>query len=111
VGGLSYALDSRGAYPPIDTRKKGVGGKMGDDRNTVNCLGQRLTRYSPLPVGNRLYYECQLCGDKVHSVPNQPTYCSCGNIGIDSVIGRPKIRNLNRALLVCYAKGSQANFD
>lgn len=77
---------------------------MSDDTDTVNCLAQRLTRYSPLPVGDRLYYECELCGDKVHSTPQQRTACSCGNICIDRVIGRPKIRDLNRALMVCLGK-------
>lgn len=73
---------------------------MSDDTSKVKYLNQRLTRYSPLPVGERLYYECQECGEIVHSMPRQPVFCSCRNVGVDPGTGRPRIRNFDRAFLV-----------
>lgn len=44
------------------------------------------------PAGEDLYYECQLCGGIIPSLPPDSVGCACSNLFIDKDYGRLVIR-------------------
>ena len=44
------------------------------------------------PTGPQLFYECQICGVSIPTLPTENVHCECENIFIDFDAGRLSIR-------------------
>ncbi len=48
------------------------------------------------PAGDKIRYECLLCGDSIPSKPAHAVACSCRNIIVDVDAGRVAVKDNNR---------------
>lgn len=52
---------------------------------------QRIIPYDPTapnPIGNGVFYQCLICGDKIDSTVVNAVACSCRNLVVDADAGR-----------------------
>jgi hypothetical protein len=49
-----------------------------------------------LPSGKNIFYECQICGGEVSSVPGYSEVCKCRNILIDPEAGRQAFNEITK---------------
>jgi hypothetical protein len=48
------------------------------------------------PAGDRIRYECGICGDALPSTPQFAAACKCRNIIVDSDAGRVAVKNISK---------------
>jgi plasmid stabilization system protein ParE len=56
-------------------------------------LNQELTELGGRPMGDKLFYECTICGEAVPSMPKNNATCNCYNIMVDLDAGRLAIKS------------------
>lgn len=56
------------------------------------------------PAGDRIYFECTLCGDVIGSQPLDAAECSCGNLVVDADRRALTPRHGHGTVLVLHAQ-------
>lgn len=59
----------------------------------------RFKNFNPsvgFPAGEKLRYECGICGDMVLSMPTNAAACKCSNIIVDADAGRISVKDETR---------------
>lgn len=66
---------------------------MTKDKKYIDFLPNQPQGY---PAGKSIYYECEICGEIVESMPPHFAECKCQNIVVDASGGRLSIEDATK---------------
>jgi hypothetical protein len=97
-----------GQRPPIGIAAQLQRMKRADFQHSFALDNMSLDPASRYLEGDRMYFECALCGEVIASRPIEAAECWCGNLAVDANSGTLNPRHGHGTVLVFHARPRRA---